>query len=73
MPQHNWKGRNAPDNVKIHWIDPESLIPKGLLNNTPKKLKASAKEFKPRKKLNATARNFKPKKSYRNAAKTRKN
>ena len=82
---YNWKGVKAPAEIEQSWIDPEkNLLPKGLLNNTPKsnspkrKLKATAKSFSPKKRtLKVTAKAFSPKrtKSYANALKkkTRKN
>ena len=78
MKKHyNWKGVRAPNNIKIHWVDPEkNLLPRGLLNNN-KKMNPNAKNYKP--KLNASAKNYTPKGSFarnpraRNMTKKRKN
>lgn len=47
---YNWKGnKNVPENIKIHWIDPEkNLLPRGLLNNSNKRLNPNAQNYTPK-------------------------
>lgn len=47
---YNWKGRNnVPENIKIHWIDPEkNLLPRRLLNNTNTRLNPNARNYLPK-------------------------